>query len=405
MTAFLFLQKFDGGVPAMLPYVPVMARLALVGKAGRGRGDMEITLPADAVAATCTVIGSAEEGIACIGFERPRFDAALRELVWDCMEQFGCTVFDDILSTVYTTLRGRTDVPASLMRASQTGARAVSSAQQLWPADFEIGQQSAPRPALRYPNANPNGPDLQLFDYAGPDGNDMYIDIAMGSQACNPGTLRVLRNVELRVDAAISGNPSYAVMYRYSERETSLLVLESAKVGERANRATMPARRLANRSGQLVLWPIGEFLPAKTPKRRNLPATPWPSMRRNSEAGMPDIEALAGLLDQAHAAYGNERDRHGEGTAFSSAGATAWARMAGGYLGHFIAQQVGAQWGYVSRAQQRMLVLRTHSGRICCPHHLVLDHVITCPAFNSAITSSGQYVRVQPSGVTRSSSR
>ena len=95
---------------------------------------------------------------------------------------------------------------------------------------------------------------------------------------------------------------------------------------------------------------------------------------------MPGIAMLAGLLDQAHAAYLLERGRKGAGVAFVSAGATAWAKKAGGYLGHFIAQQVGAQWGYITRAQQRLLVLRTHDGRICCPHHLVLDHVINGPA-------------------------
>ena len=237
MTTFLFLQKFDGGVPVNLPYGPLMARLSQVGQVGRGRGDLEVALPVDTMAATCTVIGSVNDGVACIGFERPRFDAALRELVWDCMAQFGCAVFDDTLDTVYTTPQGRADLPASLLRACQPGARRVTSAQQLWPEDFEIGQQGPARPALRYSNTNPNGPDLQPFDYAGDNGRDLYLAIGMRAPACNPGTLRVLRNVELRVDAAISANDSYASVYRYSEHETSLLVLESPKAGEMINPA------------------------------------------------------------------------------------------------------------------------------------------------------------------------
>ncbi|WP_426210716.1 hypothetical protein [Massilia sp. TWP1-3-3] len=379
MTTFLFLQKFDGGVPVNLPYGPLMARLSQVGQVGRGRGDLEVALPVDTMAATCTVIGSVNDGVACIGFERPRFDAALRELVWDCMAQFGCAVFDDTLDTVYTTPQGRADLPASLLRACQPGARRVTSAQQLWPEDFEIGQQGPARPALRYSNTNPNGPDLQPFDYAGDNGRDLYLAIGMRAPACNPGTLRVLRNVELRVDAAISANDSYASVYRYSEHETSLLVLESPKAGELKNRATIvspppsdqvkPADFVADRgvfdseavqTDEFIRYALAKYA-------------------LTFDAGMPGIATLAGLLDQAHAAYAAERDRQGAGAAFVSIGATAWAKKAGGYLGHFIAQQVGAQWGYITRAQQRLLVLRTHDGRICCPHHLVLDHVINGP--------------------------
>ncbi|WP_426102884.1 hypothetical protein [Massilia sp. TSP1-1-2] len=73
MTTFLFLQKFDGGVPVNLPYGPLMARLSQVGQVGRGRGDLEVALPVDTMAATCTVIGSVNDGVACIGFERPPF--------------------------------------------------------------------------------------------------------------------------------------------------------------------------------------------------------------------------------------------------------------------------------------------------------------------------------------------
>ena len=52
---------------------------------------------------------------------------------------------------------------------------------------------------------------------------------------------------------------------------------------------------------------------------------------------------------------------------------------AGGYLGTLIRQHVGAQWGYITRGQQRLPVVRTHRGRICNPHLLVLDHIINGP--------------------------
>jgi hypothetical protein len=374
MTAFLFLQKFDGGVPATLPYAPLMARLSRVGVVGRGRGDQEVALPADTMAATCTVIGSAEDGIACIGFERPRFDDKLRALVWDCMEEFGCAVFDDTLDTVYSTPGGKADLPARLLDACRPGARQVTSAQQLWPADFEVSTPGPGRPALRYPNANPDAADLQLFD-TGAGGQDLCIEIGMRAQACNPGTLRVLRNVQLRVDAALAANPEHAVLYRYSEYETSLLLLESAKVGELTGRATSASPPPGQDRGDGFVADRGIFA------GEDEQTDQFTKYARNKhaleiDAGMSGIEALAGLLDQAHAAYRGERERLGGGAAFSSTMATAWARMAGGYLGHFVVQQIGAQWGYVTRAQQRVLVVRTHGGRICCPHHLVLDHII-----------------------------
>ncbi len=376
MTAFLFLQKFDSGVPSAMPYAPVMARLARVGALGRGAGDMEIALLANVMAVTCTVVGDAQEGIVCIGFERPRFDDALRQLVWDCMAQFGCAVFDDTLKTVCTTGQGRASLPASLLGACRPGARQVSSAQQLWPDDFEPGQEGPPRPALRYPNPNPHGPDLQLFDYAGPNAMELYVDIDMRAHACNRGSLRVLRNVALRIDAAISANPEYAAVFRYSEHETSLLLLESAPVGQLANRSTIVTRgpgELAQGDGFVADRGIFASEDAQSAQFIRH-AQQKHAVALN--AGLPALDLLAGLLDQAHAGYCAERGRLGSGAAFASPAAAAWARSAGAYLGHSIVQHIGAQWGYFSRGQQRVLALRTHGGRIVCPHHMVIDHVI-----------------------------
>jgi hypothetical protein len=398
MTAFLFLQKFDGGVPAKLPYGPLMARLSRVGVLGRGMGDLEVALPADVMAATCTVIGGAEDGIACIGFERPRFDDKLRALVWDCMQEFDCAVFDDTLDTVYSTPGGRADLPAGLLAACRPGARQVSSAQQLWPADFEVGVPGPGRPALRYPNANPDAADLQLFD-TGAGGQDLCIEIGMRAQACNPGTLRVLRNVQLRVDAALGANPEHTVLYRYSEYETSMLLLESAKVGELAGRATSASPPPGQDRGDGFVADRAIFA-SEDGQTDQFTKYARDKYALAFDAGMPGIEALAGLLDQAHAAYRAERERLGGGAAFSSTMATAWARMAGGYLGHFIAQQIGAQWGYITRAQQRVLVLRTHGGRICCPHHLVLDHIINGAA-DSIVRPIAALMRAEASSTPR----
>lgn len=379
MTAFLFLQKFEGGEPSALPYAALMARLARAGVPGQGAGDLELALPAGAMAATCTVIGNAEEGIACIGFERPRFDEALRQLVWDCMEQFGCAVFDDTLATVCTTLQGHLALPVSLARACLPGVRQISSAQQLWPGDFEIAQEAPLRPALRYPNRNPAGPDLQMFDHAGPGGKELYLEIGMRAQACNRATLRVLRNVALRVDAALSANPGHAAVYRYSEAETSLLMLESAPLGELANRVAIASPPPG------VKWPDNFVADRAVFASEEAQAFQFIAYAREKYAveldlRAPGIDALSALLERAHAACREQRERSGSGAAFTSTAANSWARLAGAYLGHFIVQHVGAQWGYVTRGQHRLPALRTHMGALVCPHHLVLDYLINGPS-------------------------
>lgn len=379
MTAFLFLQTFEGGTPAPMPHAPLMARLAQAGALGQGAGDMEVALPAEAMAATCTVVGNADDGIACIGFERPRFDGPLRELVWDCMVQFGCAVFDDTLATVCTTAQGKDSLPAGLAQACLPGVRQIASAQQLWPGDFEIAQAAPPRPALRYPNPNPHGPGLQMFDHASQDMGELYIEIAMRPQACNAATLRVLRNVELRVDAALSANPGHAAVYRYSDQETALLVLESPPLGALANRYTTasPAPGASRPDGFVADRAV---FASEDAQASQFIAYARDKYGVSLDMGAPDIGALATLLDKAHAACREQREGSGAGGAFNSSAANSWARLAGAFLGHFVVQHIGAQWGYVARGQHRLLAVRTHGGMLVCPHHLVLDHLINGPA-------------------------
>ena len=222
-----------------MPFPPLMDVLSRYGEPGRGLGDIEVALPADTMAACCTVVGDRESGVTCVGFDRPRFDADLRRLVWECMTRFGCAVFDDTLDTVCTTLDGRSALPQALAAASVSDVRPISSAQQLWTDEFEFNAGDVDRPALIYKNAHVGGPNFQFFDHADFDQKHVYIELGIVPAACNAGSLRVVRNLELRVDAAIATNPEYALFYRYAVAESSLLVMESARLGERASRATI----------------------------------------------------------------------------------------------------------------------------------------------------------------------
>ena len=391
MTAFLFLQKFDAGVPVSMAFQPLMDILCRYGALGRGRGDLEVTLPPDTMAAGCTVIGSRESGVTCVGFDRPRFDDDLRRAVWECMESFGCAVFDDTLDTVCTTLDAISALPANLLAACASGARQIRSAQQLWPAEFEIGIQGSSFPALIYKNANAGGPNFQFFDYAVFDKKELYIELRILPEACNVSTLRVLRNLELRVDAALSANPEYCILYSYAHPELPLLVMESARLGELARRAIIispPPALLGGTAPKKPFIADRDVFSSTLNQAAKLTQNAHEKYQLALDGSIASIDTLAQLLDKLHLSYRQERSAQPAGQPYTSKAATNWAIIAGGYLGTVIRQQIGAQWGYVTRGQYRLLAVRTHRGPICRPHLLVLDHVI-----NGTRSSIAEYFR------------
>lgn len=381
MTAFLFLQVFDSGVPVAMPWQPLMDVLVRYGTPGRGRGDSEITLPDDTIAACCTVVGDQESGVTCVGFDRPYFDADLRRLVWECMERFGCAVFDDTLDTVCTPLDGRSALPEALVAASTFDVRPISSAQQLWPDAFEFSAGGdRHRPALRYQTANASGKNFQIFDHADFDQKHVYIELGIVPAACNAGTLRVLRNLDLRVDAAIATNPEYALLYRYAHAESSLLLMESAQLGQRLSRgATIISPSPWEESAKPRFLADRGIFSSELAQSIQLTLQAHTTYRLALDGSIESIAMLCGLLDRLHSDYVQERDAAPAPQPFFSQMATDWAMAAGGYLGTVIRQQIGAQWGYITRGQQRLPVVRTHRGRICNTHLLVLDHIINGP--------------------------
>ena len=237
MSAFLFLQRFENGAPVPMPFADAVALLARYGKTGRGRGDTEVTFDSDTIATGCTVVGTPVLGALCIGFERPRYDADLRNVVWECMQALDCAAFNDTLDSVYVLPGGAQALPSTWGPASPGVARQITTAQQLWPDELEIAVEAVAVPAARYENPNPNGPHYQMFDgFEGDVG--LVVELGMRPEACNPGTLRVLRNLELRVAAAIKTNPQFGACYRFANPETSLLLLESAQLTDHAMPAT-----------------------------------------------------------------------------------------------------------------------------------------------------------------------
>ena len=385
MTTFLFLQRFEQGAVAPMPFQPLMQLLARHGTVGRGQADVELTLAPDTIASGCTVIGDGDTGISCVGFERPRYDAALRQLAWECFTHFGCTIFNDTLDLVYTAPGGAAALPAAMRAACTCGMRAIGSAQQLWPDQPAAAGDGRVRPALLYTNPNSNGPNWQMFDDGNLERKELTIAAAIRPAACNQGTLRVLRNLELRVDAAMRANPGYTVAYRYAHHEASLLLLESPRLTERAMQATfitgMPGAPEPEQPGFVADSGVYGVAMTEAAALIQHVQQKYQLALDGTPAG---IDKLAGVLDKLHAYYRHERSQHPPGSAFHSALAAAWAVRAGSYLGDVVRLQVGAQWGYIERGPLRVPVVRTHRGRLCFPQQQVLDHVINGQADNIA---------------------
>lgn len=376
VTTFLYLQRFANGEPAAMPFDVLISILARHGKPGRGLHDTEITFEAGRTAAGATVIGARTGGALCVGFERPHFDAPLRALVWECMRQLGCVAFDDALDMIYTPLHGAHGLPSAMRDACVNGVRRIDSAQQLWPEQLETAMPDPQRPALRYPSVNANGPYLQLFDHGEAAAKELTIELATRPEACNSATLRVLRNLTARADAAVGANPGYHPFYRFAHDASSLLFMESAPLGTLAHRATMvsPGPGLSTHLPGFAS-DRGVYASAHA-EQAKLVAYARDKYRIALDGSSVSITALAGLLDKLHAFYVHERGKQPANAAFSSAIATSWAIRAGSYLGSVIASQIGGQWGYVTRGQRRLTVVRTHRGRVCHPHLQVLDHII-----------------------------
>lgn len=374
MTTFLYLQRFADGVPAAMPFEVLIPILARHGKLGRGLYDTEITF-ADGVASNATVIGARVGGAFCIGIERPLFDAPLRALVWDCMRELGCAAFDDALDMVCTPLHGSAALPPALAAACANGVRRVDSAQQLWPDLLETPLPAAVPPGLAYANANLHALPLQLFDQSDAASKELLIDLALRPEACNPATLRVLRNLAARVDAAVGANPGYHPSYRFVHDASAQLFLASEPLGALAHSAAMvsPGPGLsAHRPGFVAARATDASAQAE---QRKLVALAQDKYGIALDGSGASVNALSALLDKLHAWYVAERAKQGN-AAFASPVAASWALRAGSYLGCVVASQIGGQWGTLTRGQRRLDVVRTHRGRVCHPHLQVLDHII-----------------------------
>jgi hypothetical protein len=292
------------------------------------------------------------------------------------MQALHCTAFNDTLDSIYVLPGEGAALPGTWGPQSPGIARQITTGQQLWPDELELAVDATAVPAARYPNPNPNGPHFQMFD--GTEGNlGLVIRVRMRPEACNPGTLRILTNLELRVAAAIQTNPEYGVCYRFEHMETSTLFLESPRPVQHRTPATIitsPDNASAGASGFIADRELFDLTKRAAASCVELARQDY---RVELDGSFESVEALSNVLDAVRERDRQERRAQPPAAGSVSKAAMRWVYLAGPYVGSIVQRHIGAQWGYVTRpASRRQPALCMHNGRIRHPHLRVLDHII-----------------------------
>jgi hypothetical protein len=383
----LFVQKFSGGEPAPLPYQAVLEVLQRHGTPGRGPvGDLEIIFPPDKVAHYGLLVGDAQQRAQCIALIRPVFDDHLRRLAFELMSVFGAALFDDALGCAYV-MGDPQALPATLRQACVCGVQRITSPQQLWPAGLwqPAGAPDA-RPALLFPDPNPQGLKYVMLDRVEAAQQHLHMDFETRTAACNPGTLRALRNVLLKLDTALAANPEMHASFHFADPEANLLILESPKIAEARAGATMVV------SGEVMLgMPVPEplfvaeadWFFSNRQKAADLRAQTRTAHGIEIAPGSAGMAALDALLERMHQAVLKQRGTRAALEDAANEKLLHWADSAGACIGEAIRTDVGGQWGAVTILGQRHPVVHTHTGRHCWPKLV---------AFNRIMNGAGQSV-------------
>ena len=133
MATTVFLQKFTQGEEIAIPFEETMSFLSKYGVIGKGSGGYEVTFPPDEIADVANIVGCEHEGILCIGIERPVYGDSFRDFVFEAMQQFGLTFFDDALEDIYiVNSSGIADIPGQILEESENGVTVISSKGEIW---------------------------------------------------------------------------------------------------------------------------------------------------------------------------------------------------------------------------------------------------------------------------------
>jgi hypothetical protein len=376
MRLFLFFQRFANGAPVPLQMLPVLEFLGGYGRIAQGRGDPEIVFADGEIADSGTIVRDDAGQVQCICLQRPRVDEPLRRFAHALMRRFDCCAFDDELGLAWSMLGSSSVPPPQMAAAVLGGCHRVVLPQQLWPAGLMREAEAPTRPALRYDNPNGAGPNYLLFDLIDEAQRLLTMHFATRPEACNPGTLRAIRNLLLRVDAAQDVNPDWGVLLRFNYGDTSLKTLKSPKLAETRNKAAI-LQPFGDEPVTVDFQPDFENFQFAVQQAQTVPETAARDFGLKLDGTPATLPALEQLLDQLH-----QRFRQGLGgkppdDEYFNQMAGTWSARIGAYFGEMMRRELGGQWGQGTLMGLHGSMLRLNSGEHhCMPLLLALNRII-----------------------------
>ncbi|MDQ0040190.1 hypothetical protein [Variovorax boronicumulans] len=133
MSSSIYLHKFHQGKEVAVSFEEVIGFLAKYGTPGVGRYVNEVTFAVNEIAELANVVGSEADGALCIAISRPLIDDQFRQFVFEAMQFFGFSAYEDAFDRAYVLRDGTNDLPHELLTELSHGIQEVTRAEQLWP--------------------------------------------------------------------------------------------------------------------------------------------------------------------------------------------------------------------------------------------------------------------------------
>lgn len=374
MTPVLLFQAFNGDEVKPMPYRPVVQLLSAHGKLGRGRGDLEMISD---LAHCCIVVGDEAGGVQCIGLERAQLGEPLSRFAFALMRTFGCCLFDDALQVTYW-VEGA-PLPAALSRVSLSGARRIATPQQLWPDNMLSGKSLGQTPGLRYPNPHAGAPNHVYVDEI--DGKTAYVNLRTRPEACNAGTMRVLRNILMRIEDAQGLNPDFSVQIRCASSAWSMIMATPPVAESRGDLAFVaPLPWEDAEPGFEFELDFERDLKARASAVAFVEHAPR-EFRSKLDYRPESLPVLEKLVERLHQTFRQALEGKPASNEVFDKLVALPALGVGAYYGCLVRAALGAQWGYADFMgrqvlERKAMALKLHTGTCFLPRLLALDWIV-----------------------------
>ena len=356
-----------------MPFAKVCEVLAHFGKVSRGEADYEVYFESATVANVGIIVGNEVDGVRGVGFKNPHFDQAFRDLIWSLMREFSCTVYDGLLREVQVAKGHKSDLTSAF---AQHGVREISAVCQLWPDRLLREGKERVYPALRYTNRIAGAPNVQFFDHLAAQNTELQLDVELVPAACNPLTLRVLKNISLHIDHGLTDNLTLQAGLRFIEAEVGLQFVESPPVATLQNQIKIISPFPGNSNPINAFQVDFEVVEEQAKFEAQLRAFLKQKHGVEIDYDASGIKLVLKLLSQLHAEYLRRSIDPAADAEKNAQFVGTWAQLLGAYFGNYLRFQLGGQWGAVARRSNQVYVLQSYRGRCIFPQLLVLDHIV-----------------------------